>query len=95
MWAVLHHLPLNFRRELADESFQLATRLFTAVYYVVIYVFLPMLRPFLVMSIVAIIIPGALWIGSIFLEEPNRQALIWIAILLGMASSILRHRLWG
>ena len=35
-------------------------------------------------SAFTILVGCALWIGSIHVEEPNRQGLIWVAIVWGM-----------
>lgn len=55
------------------------------VYFIGLYFLIPMMRSFVLSSAVAILIPSAMWIGSIYVEEPQRQALIWIAIFLGGA----------
>jgi hypothetical protein len=48
-----------------------------------------MIRPVLIGNIVLILIASALWIGSIHVEEPGRQGLIWVAIVLGMSKTPL------
>ncbi|KAF3159794.1 hypothetical protein TWF788_003524 [Orbilia oligospora] len=74
-------------------AFYLAARLFTAVTFIIGALLLPMVKATLYGNSLAILIPSALWIGSIYVEEPNRQALIWIAIFLDFSlPSIL---VWG
>ena len=41
---------------------------------------LPMIRGVLVSSVIAILIPAALWMGSVHVEDPRRLVYIWIAI---------------
>lgn len=66
-------------------AFYLAARLFTAVTFIVGALLLPMVKATLYGNALAIVIPSALWIGSIYVEEPNKQALIWIAIFLDLS----------
>ncbi|KAK6351641.1 hypothetical protein TWF718_004795 [Orbilia javanica] len=66
-------------------AFYLAARLFTAVTFIIGALLLPMVKATLYGNALAIVIPAALWIGSIYVEEPNRQALIWIAIFLDLS----------
>ena len=42
-----------------------------------------MVRGYMIMNVVAIIVPSAIWIASIQVEYPKRIALIWIAIFIG------------
>ena len=65
-------------------AFYLANRLFEAIYYCFIAVLIPMVRGMMVSAAVLVVIPAALWIGSIHVEEPNRWALIWIALFLDL-----------
>ena len=46
-----------------------------------------MVRGYMVMHIVTILVPAALWIASIQLEYPHRLAIIWVAIWLGKPTS--------
>ncbi|KAK6361117.1 hypothetical protein TWF730_004864 [Orbilia blumenaviensis] len=74
-------------------AFYLAARLFTAVTFILGALLLPMVKATLYGNSLAIIIPSALWIGSIYVEEPKRQALIWVAIFLDLSlPSVL---VWG
>ena len=65
-------------------SFFLAARLLFAVHNAVAGFLVPMIRGVLWTSIIAILVPSALWIASIHVAMPNRLALIWPAILLDM-----------
>ena len=42
-----------------------------------------MVRGYMMINVVAILVPSAIWIGSIHVEYPKRIALIWIAIFVG------------
>ncbi|KAI9849406.1 MAG: hypothetical protein M1838_000149 [Thelocarpon superellum] len=63
-------------------AFYLAARLFEAMYYIGVSFVVPILRAALIGSAVAVIIPSSLWIASIYVEDPRRQGLIWVAIIL-------------
>lgn len=62
-------------------SFYLAARLLFALYYVIVARLVPMIRGAMISSAVPIFIGTALWIGSIYVPMPARQALIWPALL--------------
>lgn len=65
-------------------SFYLAARLVFAVHYAVVAYLVPMIRGMMFTSIITILIPSALWIGSIHVDMPGRLGLIWPALLLDM-----------
>lgn len=69
-------------------GFYLATRYVIALHFAINYFLLPMVRGFMLASCVQVVVPTALWIGSIYVEMPNRLALIWIAIVLDMWGQI-------
>lgn len=69
-------------------GFYLATRFVTAFHFGVNYFLLPMVRGVMLASCIQVLIPTALWIGSIYVEMPDRLALIWIAIALDMWGQI-------
>jgi low temperature requirement protein LtrA len=48
-----------------------------------------MVRAAMICSAGASFLPGFIWIGSIYVEEPNRQALIWIAIVLDIFGPVM------
>lgn len=52
-------------------------------YYAWLTFVIPMVRAVLIGHIIIILIASGLWIASIHVPEPNRQALIWIAIIIG------------
>ncbi|KAG8893810.1 hypothetical protein FRB99_001697, partial [Tulasnella sp. 403] len=62
-------------------AFYLATRLFAAAVTTWMGYLIPQVRPALLYEVSVILLSSALWIGSIFVDEPRRQALIWIAII--------------
>lgn len=65
-------------------GFYLATRYAVALHFAVNYFLLPMIRGFMLASCVQVVVPTALWIGSIYVAMPDRLILIWIAIVLDM-----------
>ncbi|EPS36916.1 hypothetical protein H072_9506 [Dactylellina haptotyla CBS 200.50] len=65
-------------------AFYLTARFFTALAMVIGGFLIPMVKSTLYGNAVVIAIPSAIWIGSIYVEEPNRQALIWVAIFLDL-----------
>ena len=76
-------------------AFYLAQKLFNCFYYLHVAYLLPMVRGSMIFYAVAILIPTALWIGSVHLEYPDRLALVWIAIpidLFGQLSMVLFTR---
>ncbi|KAF2432248.1 hypothetical protein EJ08DRAFT_609485 [Tothia fuscella] len=65
-------------------SFYVASRWVGSLYFLWMSYLIPMVRPFLVANAIVNFLPGLVWIGSCHVEEPNRQALIWIALLLDL-----------
>ena len=65
-------------------AFYLANRLFEAVYYCWIALMVPMIRGMMVASAILVVIPAALWIGSIHIDEPNRWVAIWFALAMDL-----------
>ncbi|KAH7321109.1 bacterial low temperature requirement A protein-domain-containing protein [Stachybotrys elegans] len=63
-------------------AFYLAARLKSAVYYVTTSFLLPMIRGVMITQAISIIVPSALWIGSIHLNMPARLGLVWVALFL-------------
>lgn len=70
-------------------GFYLAARLATATYFIWIAYVIPMIFWTALSNASFIVVPAALWIGSIYLEEPHRQILIWIALFLDVCGSPL------
>lgn len=66
---------------------QLTQRLFGAVYYLWTAYLIPMIQSMMICHTILVAIPSTLWIASIHLPEPQRLALIWIAIVLGLFGS--------
>jgi low temperature requirement protein LtrA len=62
-------------------AFYLAARLFIALSLAWYAWEIPMVRGSMVGSSILIVVPAALWIGSIYVEEPTRQGLIWPALM--------------
>jgi low temperature requirement protein LtrA len=80
-------------------AFYLASRWFVALYYLWMAYLIPMVRAAMISTAISTFIPGLIWIGSIHVEEPNRQALIWIAIALDIFGPLflitfMRSRYW-
>lgn len=68
-------------------AFYLCGRYFQSGYYLWMGYLIPMARFSMVGISLSTFLPGFLWIGSIYVEEPNREALIWLGLfsdLLGM-----------
>ena len=62
-------------------AFYIAARLFTLGYLFACAWLIPMVRGSLIGDGILMLIPAALWIGSIHVQEHWKQALIWLAIL--------------
>lgn len=65
-------------------GFYLAARLFAALSFTWMAYLIPMVRGTMILNSIMIILPSILWIGSIHVENPGRQALIWPAIALDL-----------
>ncbi|MCJ1420729.1 hypothetical protein MMC32_007088, partial [Xylographa parallela] len=61
-------------------AFYLSERLFQAAYFLWTARLLPMIRGMLVGSVILILVPSALWIGSTRADDSTRLMLIWLAI---------------
>jgi len=70
-------------------SFYLAARLFMGGYLLILSGVIPMIRGMLIGQVILVIIPSILWIYSIYVEMPDRLALIWISIAIELASPML------
>jgi len=70
-------------------AFYLAARLFLAVSLCWYAYTIPMVRGSMVANALIMIIPAALWIGSIHIEEPEKQGLIWVAIAFDLFGNML------
>ena len=58
--------------------------MFQALYFVLISWQIPMIRGGMITQIMAILVPVALWIGSIHVSGANREGLIWFAIFVDL-----------
>lgn len=67
-------------------AFYLAARLFMACYLAVMGALLPMIKGTMILQCITTIIPAAMWIGSIYIEIPNRYAIIWITLAFELAA---------
>lgn len=65
-------------------AFYLAARFFIASYYGFISYVVPMVRGMMIAQVIAILIPSVIWIASIYVEIPNRFAMVWIALFLDL-----------
>lgn len=70
-------------------AFYLAARLFMTLSYFWYAWTIPMVRGSMIGNGVVSLIPAALWIGSIHVEEPAKQGLIWPAIVLDLFGNII------
>jgi low temperature requirement protein LtrA len=61
-------------------SFYVATRFYWTLYYVWMSYLIPMVRGSMLGNAIMTLVPAILWIGSIHVQEPQRQALVWIAL---------------
>ena len=76
-------------------AFYLAARLFVATSFLWYAWIIPMVRGTMLGNGIIMLIPAALWIGSIHVEEPARQGVIWTAIvfdLFGQFGMVLLQR---
>ncbi|KAI9815775.1 MAG: hypothetical protein M1827_002171 [Pycnora praestabilis] len=65
-------------------SFYLGARLFQAGYYMLICLLIPMIRGVMMFNTCMIFVGVALWISSIHVDTPQREALIWVTIALDL-----------
>ena len=77
------HGPLTLD---GHQNKKLTARLFGAVNYVWMAIVIPMIRPVMIAHAILVVVASALWIASIHVHEPSRQALIWLAIAFGGSS---------
>jgi low temperature requirement protein LtrA len=63
-------------------AFYLTARLFMAAYCLILAWVVPMVRPMMITQSAIVLIPSALWIGSIHINMPKRLGIIWTAIFL-------------
>jgi low temperature requirement protein LtrA len=68
-------------------AFYLAARFFIGSYYGLISYIVPMVRGMMISQVIAIVIPSAIWIASIYVDMPQRLALIWVALFLDLFAS--------
>jgi low temperature requirement protein LtrA len=69
-------------------AFYLAARLFMTGYCLVLAAVVPMVRPMMITQAGIALVPSILWIGSIYVELPNRFVIIWIAIFLDLTGAM-------
>ncbi|KAF4629577.1 hypothetical protein G7Y89_g8568 [Cudoniella acicularis] len=69
-------------------AFYLAARMFMGAYYFMLIFLIPMVRGMMMAHVILTLLPSALWIGSIYVEMPNRLALIWVAILIDLCGAM-------
>ena len=70
-------------------AFYITSRWFNSLYFYWMAYLIPMVRPVMIVHATAMLIPGFLWIASIYTEDPARQALVWPAIFLDLFGTIL------
>lgn len=64
-------------------TFYLAARLAMSAVMAMIAIIVPHVRPIMSLTVGINLIPIVLWLGSIWVDEPRKEALIWIAIAFG------------
>ncbi|KAI9647287.1 hypothetical protein NHQ30_003670 [Ciborinia camelliae] len=69
-------------------AFYLTARLFMGSYYLFLAWCIPMIRGILIAQAIIIAIPSILWIGSIYVDLPQRFAIIAIAIFVDLAGVV-------
>ena len=69
-------------------AFFLAARLFMGGYCLVLSYLVPMVRGMMIVQAILTLVPSVIWIGSIYVEMPDRLALIWTAIFLDLTGSV-------
>lgn len=69
-------------------AFYLAARLFMASYLAILAYVIPMIRAMMLLQVALTLIPAAIWIGSIYIDMPNRLAAIWVAIFIDLCAAM-------
>jgi low temperature requirement protein LtrA len=69
-------------------AFYLAARLLVAFYYLGLAYLIPMVKGMMITQAIAIYVPSALWIASIYVDMPNRLPLIWVALFLDLFAAV-------
>lgn len=69
-------------------AFFLTARLFMGSYCLFLSCVVPMVRGMMIVQAILQALPGVLWIASIYVEMPNRLAVIWLAIFLDLAGGV-------
>ncbi len=85
MLAILVGITVNMSDEYDETfvplvAFYVCGRWYAAVYFVWMGYLMPIVRNAMFGSGLACFLPGFLWIAAIYVEEPTRLALIWIAL---------------
>jgi low temperature requirement protein LtrA len=70
-------------------AFYILGRWFGAAYYFSMAYLIPMVRPSMIGSGIVGLFPGFIWIGSTFVAEPNREALVWVALFLDIFAPVM------
>jgi low temperature requirement protein LtrA len=70
-------------------AFYIAGRWYCGIYFWWMGYLMPMVRNAMICSGIVSILPGFLWIGSIYIEQPDREALIWVALFLDLTGPVL------
>ncbi|KAG8903841.1 hypothetical protein FRB99_002656 [Tulasnella sp. 403] len=70
-------------------AFYLAARLFVGLSQFLMGCVLPHVRPVMTLNAATVLIPVAFWIGSVHLEEPKKEILIWLAIVWDLFGNVI------
>jgi low temperature requirement protein LtrA len=65
-------------------AFFIAGRWYFGLYFFWMGYLIPMVRNSMISTGIMSIVPGFLWIGSIYIEQPQRQAIIWVALFIDL-----------
>ena len=70
-------------------AFYLAARLFVGAYYGWVAYVLPMVRAMMISQLIVILIPSVIWIGSIYVDVPQRFVMIWVSLFLDLFGAVI------
>ncbi|KAF2097442.1 hypothetical protein NA57DRAFT_58029 [Rhizodiscina lignyota] len=79
-------------------AFYIAGRWFGSLYYLWMAYLVPMARSSMIGIAMCNFLPGFLWVGSIYVDEPNREALIWLGLtvdMFGIMTLMMIFRGWS
>lgn len=69
-------------------AFYVAGRWYMSTYFMWMAWLIPMVRPAMIGSAIVIFVPGLIWIGTIYLENYLKQAVVWVAIFFDLVGPV-------